>query len=183
MDSLVSMWEQLRTGGARSNRDNSHVTPQDTAMRLASTLDDPAMRVVVATYEGDIEGMAILSTAMLGPLSTEPAVHIAHVVVEGGHRRRGVGRALVAAAAAYAEEIGAEHVTVSVYPGLREASRFYARLGFSPFVVRRLTTTATLKRRLALSEHPVAVSDEVTRRRIVGPRLRQARRRTISGGR
>jgi GNAT superfamily N-acetyltransferase len=183
MDSLVSMWEQLRAGDSRGSRDSGHVTPQNTAERLALVLDDLSSRVVVATYDGEIEGMAILSAITLGPLSTEPAVHIAHVVVEGGHRRRGVGRALVAAAAAYAEEIGAEHVTVSVYPGLREANRFYARLGFSPFVVRRLATTATLKRRLALSEHPVAVSDEITRRRIVGPRLRQVRRRSISGGR
>jgi ribosomal protein S18 acetylase RimI-like enzyme len=169
---VITLWAQLRDGAGRSGGQS-----EDPTERFAAILDDPAIRIVVATFDDVVEGMAILSTTTLGPLSTTSAVHIAHVVVEGGTRRRGVGRALVAAAAAYAEEIGAEHVTVSVYPGLREANRFYARLGFSPFVVRRLATVATLQRKLATAEHPVAVTEELTRRRIVAPRLRPVRRR------
>jgi GNAT superfamily N-acetyltransferase len=174
---VVTLWEQLQEVAGRTG------TQDDARERFAAVLADPAIRVVVATFDEAIEGMAILSTTTLGPLSTNPAVHIAHVVVEGGTRRRGVGRALVAAAAAYADEIGAEHVTVSVYPGLREANRFYARLGFSPFVVRRLATTSTLLRKLATGEHPVVTTEELTRRRIVAPRLRQVRRRGVATAR
>lgn len=175
---VVTLWGQLQDGAGRSTATDDELTE-----RFSTILDSPTTRVVVATYDEAIEGMAVLSTTTLGPLSTAPAVHIAHAVVEGGTRRRGVGRALVAAAAAYAEDIGAEHVTVSVYPGLREANRFYARLGFTPFVVRRLASTSTLVRKLASGEHPVAATEELTRRRIVAPRLRQARRRGVTATR
>jgi hypothetical protein len=83
---------------------------------------------------------------------------------------------LVAAAAAYADEIGADHVAVSVAPGLREPNRFYARLGFSPVVVRRVAPVAILRRRLSTGEHPVAALEELTRRRLVS--RRPTRRRT-----
>jgi len=179
LPALIALWDQVRAGGVRGVRE--HLPGEHPADRFAAVLHDPDMRVVVATFDDEIEGMAVLSTTTLGPLSTTAAVQMAPVVVEGRHRRRGVGRALVAAAAAYADEIGAEHVVVSVYPGLRESNRFYARLGFTPLVVRRLATTAALKRRLATGEHPAAVTEELIRRRIVAPRLRAVRRRSPSG--
>ena len=60
----------------------------------------------------------------------------------------------MAAAVAFAEEFGAEHVVVNVFPQLREANRFYARLGFCPLVVRRVASTAGLRRKL--EPQPVA---------------------------
>jgi hypothetical protein len=40
-------------------------------------------------------------------------------------------------------------VSVGVFPAARESNRFFARLGFSPLVMRRAIATASLKKRLA----------------------------------
>ena len=87
-----------------------------------------------------------------------------HVVVGKAHRRRGVGHALVAAAADIADELGIEHVSVGVYPSLREASRFYARLGFAQVMVQRVVPTAMLRRRLCADLTTRRVDDLVRRR-------------------
>ena len=77
-------------------------------------------------------------------------MQIDYLHVRPAYHRRGAGRALVAAAAAFCEEIGAEHVVVNVFPQVREANRFYAKLGFSPLVVRTgRASVSTLRRTLA----------------------------------
>jgi hypothetical protein len=80
-------------------------------------------------------------------------VQVEYTVVAEPFRRRGVGRALMGAAASFAEEIGAEQVTVSVSPMSREANRFYAQLGLTPLSVRRVAPAAALRRRIATFEH------------------------------
>ena len=68
-------------------------------------------------------------------------------------------------------------------PTLREPNRFYARLGFSPVVVRRMAPVGVLRRRLADGGHPVAALEELTRRRLIArPRLTRSRRRFPVGG-
>src|SRR5881409_3230397 len=84
--------------------------------------------------------------------------------IDKAHRRRGVGHALVAAAADIADELGIEHVSVGVYPSLREASRFYARLGFAQVMVQRVVPTAMLRRRLCADLTTRRVDDLVLRR-------------------
>jgi GNAT superfamily N-acetyltransferase len=155
----------------------------DVGERLRDAVHDTAYRVVVATCGDEVCGMAIFTRTPLGPLSSVSAVQMHHLVVSSGHRRAGVGHALLAAATSYADEVGAEHVLVGVAPGLRETNRFYARLGFTPVLVRRMTTAAALRRRLTDSEHPVAALEELTRRRLIArPRLSRSRRRFPVGG-
>jgi ribosomal protein S18 acetylase RimI-like enzyme len=181
LPALVQLWEQFRaSSGGRQARDLLQSPTEDPESKFVAILGDPDRRLVVATVEDLVEGLAVMSVSTLGPLSAARAVQLAHVVVEGGRRRRGIGQALVAAAAAYADEVGADQVVVSVYPNLREANRFYARLGFTPLVVRRVATVAALRRRLATAEHPVASVDELARKRIVSPRLRTVRRRNAT---
>jgi GNAT superfamily N-acetyltransferase len=181
---LLDLWQELRESGGRTARENLNVAVDDAAERLAAALDDETCRVVVAAGDhGDIQGMAVLCVTSLGPLSQLHAVQLNHVVVAKGHRKRGVGHALVAAAAAYAEETGAEQVIVGVSPTLREANRFYARLGFTPAVVRRVAPLAVLRRRLSAPEHPVAALEELTRKRLIARPRRGARRRLTSAGR
>jgi GNAT superfamily N-acetyltransferase len=175
---LLRLWDELRTTGGRATRDALQVAVDDATERLQDALDDPGCRVVVATYAEGVQGMAVLSRTSLGPLSSVSAVALNHVVVADRHRRHGVGHALLAAATAYADEIGAEHVLVGVAPALRDANRFYARLGFTPVVVRRMASVPALRRRLAASEHPVAALEELTRRRLIArPRLTRSRPR------
>lgn len=178
---LLALWEELQLAGGRHMREALHVAPDNIEERLRDVLCDPAHRVIVATCGEQVCGMCVLSCTSLGPLSSVLAVQLHHMVVATGHRRAGVGHALLAAAAAYADEIGAEHVIVGVSPALRDTNRFYARLGFSPVVVRRMAAVATLRRRLTDSEHPVAALEELTRRRLMGrPRLVRARTRAGS---
>ena len=118
--------------------------------RYAEALADPTRRVLIATSDTDEAlGMALLVRGSASALFDLPAVHLSHFVVADRHRRKGAGRALVAAAASYAEEIGADHVVVSVTPTSRDANRFFARLGFAPLVIRRVAPLAVVRRRLA----------------------------------
>lgn len=121
--------------------------------RYAAVLDDPARRVLVATDDsGTILGMVILALDMTGELLDVPAVRASHLVVHADHRRRGAGHALIAAAAAYAGELGCEHVMLGASPTSRETNRFFARLGFAPVVMRRVATVGGLRRSLGLPE-------------------------------
>lgn len=122
--------------------------------RYARLLADPEHRVVVAMSDGtgsDTEsmvGLAVFSVDMISALLTVPVVYVSHVIVPGLDRDRSVGRALVEAATTFAEEIDAEHVIVGVNPAGRETNRFFARLGFSPLIMRRIASVAALRRNL-----------------------------------
>ncbi|MFL6238162.1 MAG: GNAT family N-acetyltransferase [Actinomycetes bacterium] len=180
---LLALWLEMQRTGGRQIREALHVAVDDVSERLRLALHNSAYRFVVATCADDVCGMAVFARSSLGPLSSVVAVQLHHVMVADGHRRAGVGHALLAAATSYADEIGAEHVLVGVAPGLRDANRFYARLGFSPVLIRRMTTVTALRRRLTDSEHPVAALEELTRRRLVSrPRMSRTRRRFPVGG-
>jgi GNAT superfamily N-acetyltransferase len=183
LPALLTLWQELREAGGRTARESLHVVVDDAKERLTAALRDPGCRVVVALEADDIVGMAVLCLTSLGPLTTLHAVQLNHVVVAKSHRKRGVGHALVAAAAAYADETGAEQVIVGVNPTLREANRFYARLGFTPAVVRRVAPVAVLRRRLSAPEHPVAALEELTRKRLITRPRRGSRRRLSGAGR
>ncbi len=51
-----------------------------------------------------------------------------------------------------ADEQGVEHLVASAAAGSREGNRYLARLGFAPVVVRRVASTATLRRSLGLTD-------------------------------
>lgn len=147
------------------------------AERLHAALDVDDCRVLVADPGDGPIGVAVVCAVSLGPLSGERALQISHLVVDASARRHGVGRALMAAAVSTGQEWELETVVAGVYPALREAQRFYARLGFAPLAVRRVTPLAGLQRRLAVASRRTLVQD-VTRRRTLGRRLavRAARR-------
>jgi GNAT superfamily N-acetyltransferase len=163
---LVELLGELR---AVEGRESLAVDPgwpaDDVEGRLYRALADPGYRVVVATEDEVPAGMAVLATASLGPLTDERALTVSHLVVRHRFRRRGIGHALLAAAAAYADEIGLDHVLVGAYPALREANRFYARLGFAPLSVRRVAHVSTLRRRLAAPRQRSLI-DDISRRRL-----------------
>jgi ribosomal protein S18 acetylase RimI-like enzyme len=139
--------------------------------RYLDALADPLRHLVLAVQGGagaqeQVLGMAMLSVAASNALLDLPAVHVTHAVVADTQRRRGAGRALVAAAAAYAEERGIEQLVVSAHPGSRDAARFFARLGFVPVAVRRTAPVSVVRRRLAVAERATAPA---ARRRALRP--------------
>jgi len=122
--------------------------------RYARLLADCEHRVVLAESDGGTTvGVAVFSLDIISALLTVPVVYVSHVIVPGLERDRAVGRAIIDAAATFAEEIGAEHVIVGLSPGGRESNRFFARLGFTPLTMRRIASVPALRR--SLTDHPV----------------------------
>jgi GNAT superfamily N-acetyltransferase len=161
---LVGLWRELREVGGRAERAMNPTSVSDIGERLLAAITSRHCRVVLAGAEGEPAGMAVLRVVRPDPLSDSRVVQIAHVVVQPGMRRRGVGHALVAAAAEFADECGLEHVAAGVYPSLRDASRFYARLGFAPVVLQRVAPVAIVRRRLGTDTGSFRFDDVVRRR-------------------
>ena len=139
--------------------------------RYSRLLADPEHRVVLAVSdEGTTVGVAVFSVDMISALLTVPVIYVSHVLVPGLERDRAVGRALVDAATTFAEEIDAEHVIVGLNPGGRESNWFFARLGFTPLIMRRIASVPALRRSLADHASP---SVRPLGSRLAGPRLRR----------
>jgi GNAT superfamily N-acetyltransferase len=165
LPAVLEMWRELREIGGRLERATPPATEDGALDRLLAITMDPDSRALIATIGDDVAGMAVLTCAQYAPLFDQTAVHVHYLHVRDGRRRRGVGRALLAATACFAEEVGAEHVMTSVLPQLRETNRFYARLGFSPVVVRRSVSVSTLRRCLAAQGVAGATDNLLLRRR------------------
>lgn len=170
---LLDMFEEVRDnrprrgGGGRTALAAERSAVED---RYLAAIEDPRERLVVVTADGDVLGMALLSLGPLSAVRNTQTVLMTHQLVVARHRRRGAGRALVAAAAAFAEEQGADGVAVTVYPHDRDANRYYARLGFAPLVVRRWAPLPTLRRRLGGAG--LALDGEIAARRRLRLRAR-----------
>ncbi|MDQ1616205.1 MAG: hypothetical protein QOJ60_2144 [Actinomycetota bacterium] len=169
---LTELWRDLREIGGRVDRAIPVVTEEGVRSRLRAVADDPEARALVAVDGDVVTGMVVLTFAAYAPLFEHNAVHVHYLHVREGYRRHGVGKALLAAATAYADEVGAEFVITSVMPQLRETNRFYARLGFGPMVVRRSVPVSVLRRRLSSSGVPCG--DEAVARRRTLRRVRAA---------
>lgn len=109
-------------------------------------LDDE--RLVVAEYDGQVAGAVHLRATTLSPLNLEQVVQTISPHVLPQFRRHGVGRALMEAAVAFAEEQGIAHVATAALAGSRDANRFMARLALGPHAVLRIAPTAAVKAKL-----------------------------------
>lgn len=143
VDIVVQTMPGQRQNGSRQ------VTGAD---RFGQILDNPDAELLVACLaDGTRAGAALLSvdavSMALGGLTMSVVL-----IVDEDARQRGVGRELVSAVARYADDAGADAVTVSLPPGSREAHRFFARLGFVPLVTSRIASVSQLVRALAPSE-------------------------------
>jgi GNAT superfamily N-acetyltransferase len=161
---LQSLWDELRQVGGRAERAMNPSSPIDIRDQLLRVLDDPICRVTLATADDEPVGMSVMRVTQPDPLSDATVVYVVHLVVSRTSRHRGVGHALLAAAADFAAERHVDHVAVSVYPSLRDASRFYARLGFAPVATRRIAPVAALRRQLG-REASLSPAGELVRRR------------------
>lgn len=166
LPALLGFAEQLRDQllPAPDSKRSRAGTRTSLQARYAEAIGDPDRHFVLAVGEDDVPlGMALFTVAPANALLDLPALHVSHAVVADGSKRRGAGRAMVAAAASYAEERGIEQVVVSVNPASRDANRFFARLGFAPLAVRRVAPVAVIRRRLQAADGgPV---DHMIRRR------------------
>lgn len=165
LSALLAMWDELRAIDSRLERLVPASREAAVLDHLEATSSDPRSRALVATIDGEVAGMAVLTLAPYAPFIDQLAVHTHYLHVRDGFRRRGVGKALLAAAVSFADDMGADHVLTSVLPQQRDTQRFYARLGFSPVVVQRSVPVSVLSRRLSGVSAGSAADHVVARRR------------------
>jgi GNAT superfamily N-acetyltransferase len=170
---LAELWGLLRN---LSNRGDLVPAPSIDGVleRLTAVANDDRTRILIAEFRDSVAGFAVLTLDPLGPLYDGPTVQLNYLLVRPQLRRRGVGRAILTAATWYAERLGAEHLVVNVFPGMRDANRYFARLGFSPMAVRRVAAVSTLRRRLAMDGRAACAEDVAGRRLRARSRVRAA---------
>lgn len=113
---------------------------------------DERILLVAVDEPGDVVGMLSARPDDVGAIDLTPVLAVTHLIVAPAHRRRGIGRALLAAAVQLAEGAGIERVLAVAASGSREGNRYLARLGFAPLVVHRIAATATLHRSLGMAD-------------------------------
>ncbi|MEP6598225.1 MAG: GNAT family N-acetyltransferase [Actinomycetota bacterium] len=130
--------------GARPGLEANHLAD-------AIMAHDQTVLAAIDDVSGDVVGLVLVMDDEVGAVPRSPALHVSHLVVARKHRRRGVGRALLAATVQLAEQRGIDHILASAATTSRDANRYLARLGFAPYVARRIAPTAVLRRSLGLA--------------------------------
>jgi len=173
VDCLTELWSSARAESG-SLRIESPGAGKNMHRVVADVLSRPGVHAFIAHHENKPVGYVILTSGPLLPLVDTPAVCIEHLFVQPDCRHKGAGTALISACATLAERVGAEQVAVGVPSSDREPNRFFARLGFAPFVVRRVVGVGALRRRLGGGETARAgmVEQTLMRRRSLRARDR-----------
>jgi ribosomal protein S18 acetylase RimI-like enzyme len=130
-------------------------TAEHLTARLTQILQDGSRSLLVAVDDSEqVAGLLASRVDDVGAIDLTPVLHVTHLIVAPGHRRRGVGRTLLAAVVHLADERGLDRVLATAAAGSREGNRYLARLGFAPLVVHRIASTSVLRRSLGLAEAP-----------------------------
>ncbi|WP_089335258.1 GNAT family N-acetyltransferase [Blastococcus mobilis] len=160
LPAVLGLVRQHRADAHAEDVLSGHTRLNAAASGFRRLLDDAGHRVVLAVLPGPnaaaggADGEVAVGLAVLGldPLSQvlgNPQVTVDTFVVHREYRRRGAGAVLLAAAAAYAQENGADHVVAAVGGHEAERQRFFARMGFAPLTTRRIVGLDSLTRSLA----------------------------------
>lgn len=171
VEDLLLLWTQAREEDARSVRALSGVAVAQVRPRLLEALAGEEVQVLLARTDDVPVGYALLRVAPVAGLMEGRVLHVEHLYVAPSSRRHGVGHALLVAVASLAERHGCDQVVSNVAPGARETHRFLARLGFTPLVVRRVASTAALRRKLCSETSRGALDQLLSRRRSLRARV------------
>ena len=157
VDGLVDLTRSIDvSAGTFSGKPLEDPAADHLAKRFTEILDEGQRRLLVAVDDNtaEIVGLLVAKLDEIGAIDITPVLHVTHLLVNPRHRRRGIGRALLAAAVHLADELGLDRVLGTAASGSREANRYLARLGFAPLVVHRVASTAALRRGLGMSDAP-----------------------------
>ena len=111
-------------------------TPARYASFLGTQLENPDVSILVAEESGEVVGYAYASIEGYDYMSLRgPAALLQDLIVEPGHRRRGVGRRLLDAMLDHLKARGAPLVVLSTAHRNETAQRLFAQAGFRPTMV------------------------------------------------
>lgn len=174
-DALVTLWREMAVGTGHQARLLAAPSAESARSSIAKHAGDPRGRLVVGEIDGELGGMAYLRQAPISPLHDEVTVTVEYLHVSDHARRHGLGKALIAEAAAWAEHENCPHLAVVAPPIAREANRFLARLGLGQAGVLRFASTHTVRRRLAAEHAPNLLALLSSRRSVMARRAQLAR--------
>jgi GNAT superfamily N-acetyltransferase len=151
---LVELVQSIDVGtGTFSGKPLQDSSTAHLAERFGDILDHSDRVLLVAADDaGSVVGMLAARNDEVGAIDLTPVLHVTHLMVTPASRRRGIGRALLAAAVHLADDSGVEHLLATAAAGSREGNRYLARLGFGPLVVHRIAATSTLRRSLGMTD-------------------------------
>jgi ribosomal protein S18 acetylase RimI-like enzyme len=175
VDEVLALWREARSDAA--DRVGRPVPVEQLRPRLATALARGDVEVLIARWDGRPAGFVVVRLAPLTLLADTRALHVEQLFVTPELRRHGIARNLLSGVVTRAERECAEQVVTGVAPWARDTHRFFARLGFTPLVVRRTVATGVLRRRLAGESARGAVDDLLSRRRSLRARARLLHRR------
>lgn len=148
----------------------------DLELVIKAAAASPEQRFVVVESDGEVAGGVFLRLTTVSPINLEPCVQSIQPRVFDRHRRRGVGRTLMEAAVAFAEENGVLHVTTAVPATARDANRFMARLALAPVATLRMAPTSVVRSRIT----PPTAGPGRTTPRVLAARRSQRRARAAA---
>lgn len=161
LDGLVALCLSARV---ESGRPVCEVEPAAVAAQLGTYASAAGAGVLVAVSDGVVVGLLLGRVVGPSPFTDEVSYVVEGVYVAAGERRRGVGHALLTAAAREAGGSGAHQMYAASVPGARTMQRFFVRLGFAQVGAHRTTTTTALLRRLTEPRRR-GVEEVIARRR------------------
>jgi ribosomal protein S18 acetylase RimI-like enzyme len=109
------------------------------AERVRTLLDTAGVRMWVAFVDNAPAGYLYAEVSRQGENALRKPhsyVYVTHICVAAAQRRRGIGRALLEAARAWALEEAVEGIQLDVWSFNADAQAFFARQGFAPLTLR-----------------------------------------------
>ncbi len=177
---LIDLWVENRVDGGCSPEATHRLATDGT---LGAALEREGVAAFIALIEDTPVGYLVLSDSSSGVFVDTPCVAIDQLYVHRERRRQGVARQLLAAAATHADRVGADQIASNVPSQVRDANRFFARLGFTPTVVRRVTTPIALHRKLSGSgDSRYSLEQVLQRRRTARSRAVRETTSAVRGG-
>ena len=170
-----------------SSRTEHGVSPEVAARaaaegRVRAALNREDVRAFIAMGDGGQPvGFVVATHSPFSGLTDSPSVAIDQIYVAPPARRHGVARYLLAAVTTYAEKLGCEQIGCNVPSQHRDANRFFARLGFSSQIVRRVTSTGALCRRIGVDEPRISLEQMLHRRRSLRAKESAGRSSQLAG--
>lgn len=169
---LVQLWQ----GSLRRCDVQEQVADVESIIQTAE--HSPDLVVLIAEYDGQQAGAVYLRRTTMSPINLEPTLQMFSLTVAAPFRRKGVGHALLEAAAAFAEQAGASLFATAAASGSRDGNRFLARLGFAPNATWRVAPVSTVRTRVAPLV-PISQRRPVSRTSLVLAARRSMRRAQV----